>query len=284
MSLRPLKAPSSGATYGTQSTQSTQYPLAMTSPAGPAPASAALNKHATWFDVNNDGVVQVKETAQRFHELGVGGVSLWVSSAIATLALHKQTDSKGPVLDTKAVATEKGFGKTSVGLLRNHDRTELEADLNHLFGDKRTLTEGDFEQAINDNAKKLVNDGHRVEYADLDRSHLQWKLLFRLASERDGAGTPVLTRSRLREFFDPQAESPISFFANLAQRRVALLDGTLQPGSASGTAPGSVTPDDAAAVDRVASDKALMEEKGVWGVFFSAHFAARAGLKELNQK
>lgn len=251
---------------------------------GPAPASAALGEHASWFDINGDGVVQVKETAQRFGELGVGGTSLWVSSAIATLALHKQTDSKGLTLDAKNVASEKGFGKTSVGLLRHHDRSQLEADLERLFGDERALSEADFERAVNDNVKRLASDGVHVDYADVDRSHLQWKLLFRLASERDTAGVPVLTRSRLREFFDPSASSPVSFFANVARRRVELLAGTLEPGSTSGPAPGSVDAADARAVDRVASDRALMAEKGVWDLYFRAHSAAVAGLKAAARK
>ena len=175
------------------------------------PAPSALQKHVMFFDVNQDGIITVEETATRLQQLGFGRIKAWSAAFAIHDVLAHSTSGKMFALDivvanihhAKHSSDSGAFGAQGEFVPGAFERMFERFDINR----SGSLDKTELDRMADANYQHL--GGHLV-------SKIEFTALLGLADDAGGANDPALSRRRMREFYDG------SLFSEIATRAAGL--------------------------------------------------------------
>jgi peroxygenase len=161
------------------------------------PAPSALQKHVMFFDVNQDGIITVEETATRLQSLGFGRIKAWSAAITIHNGLARSTSGKtfgtdivvANIHHSKHSSDSGVFGAQGEFVPEAFERMFERFDTDRSGG----LDEGEIDRMTDANYQRL--GGHLV-------SKFEFTALLGLAADAGGADSPALSRRRMREFYD----------------------------------------------------------------------------------
>ncbi|KAG8072283.1 hypothetical protein GUJ93_ZPchr0006g43863 [Zizania palustris] len=166
----------------------------------------ALQKHVAFFDRNNDGIVSYSETYEGFRALGVGTALSRLSAAFinGALSLKTRPENATSSLDIYIDNIYKGIHGSDTGAYDAEGRFVAEK-FDEIFAKHGktvpdALTSSEVDELLQANRKPS-------DYAGWVGATTEWKMLYRLAKDKDG----LLRKDAVREVYDG------SLFAKLAK-------------------------------------------------------------------
>ena len=152
-----------------------------------------------YFDVNDDGKINLDEATQRFKELGFSPAKSSASALFFCSTFGPLTTGRATLeIDIKHI--EKGKHTSSTGIFTQEGAFNPEKfkqtfalyDTNH----SGSLDQDEIKNMIHHNAKNIAGE---------IRSTAEFGLLFRVAAGKEvvnGVAIPSLSRERLQQFYD----------------------------------------------------------------------------------
>ncbi|KAG8059519.1 hypothetical protein GUJ93_ZPchr0002g24750 [Zizania palustris] len=168
----------------------------------------ALQKHAGFFDRDNDGVVTLSETYEGFRALGIGTALSSLSAAFINGALSSKTRPENATssFDIYIENIQKGIHGSDTGAYDAEGRFVAEK-IDEIFAKHSktvpdALTSSEIDELLQANRKPGDYDGWVG-------ATMEWKMLYKLGKDEDG----LLHKDAVREVYDG------SLFAKLVQKR-----------------------------------------------------------------
>uniref|UniRef100_J3LGU1 EF-hand domain-containing protein n=1 Tax=Oryza brachyantha TaxID=4533 RepID=J3LGU1_ORYBR len=169
----------------------------------------ALQKHAAFFDRDNDGIVSLSETYDGLRALGLGAGLSSLSAAFINGALSSKTrpgDATSPRLSIYIENIHKGIHGSDSGTYDSEGRFVPEKFEEIFTKHAKTvpdaLTSDEIDEMLQANRKP--ND-----YSGWVGATAEWKMLYRLGKDKDG----LLHKDAVRGVYDG------SLFAKLVAKR-----------------------------------------------------------------
>ncbi len=164
-----------------------------------APQRTALQKHADFFDRNNDGKITYGETREGLMALGIGGVRASAFALAINAGLSRATGAsfwEPLTVYTDKIANGKHGSDTDIF---DTQGKFSQAKFDELFA-KYDL---DGDNALSESEFKNFRERNYEDQASSFASKAEFDLLMELAGEK-GTNTEemVLTRDRLGQFYD----------------------------------------------------------------------------------
>ncbi len=225
----------------------------------PCPYSATptlntdVHAHGSWFDVNNDGVVDARDFSIRLRQFGYAKLGADIAAFLGAHGISEQTGSKKGEIRLDTVAQGQGKGEASSWIFDdtgNFDASRFDEFVREWSVDGRYFTETNLTRFV------LSQDAGR---GPKFRAHLQFTLLLDCAGEimiATDKQKKISVESFRRLYTDGD------YLASIAQRYTDLTAGQATPASAFYPA----------GVDAAASDARLLATKsGVWTLLRGIH-------------
>ncbi|CAM0944324.1 unnamed protein product [Alopecurus aequalis] len=168
----------------------------------------ALQKHAAFFDANNDGVVTFSETYQAFRDMGFGFAASTASATFINGALCPKTrpENDSSRLSVYIANIHKGIHGSDTGAYDSQGRfvpekfDEIFAKHGRTVPDALTSTEVD----------ELISANRQPsDYAGWAGAEGEWRILYSIGKDKDG----LLRKDAARDVYDG------SLFARVVQER-----------------------------------------------------------------
>ncbi|KAF0932547.1 hypothetical protein E2562_010430 [Oryza meyeriana var. granulata] len=169
----------------------------------------ALQKHAAFFDRDNDGIVSLSETYDGLRALGLGTGLSSLSAAFINGALSPKTrpdNATSPRLSIYIENIHKGIHGSDSGTYDSEGRFVAEKFEEIFTKHAKTvpdaLTSDEIDELLQANRKPS-------DYSGWVGASAEWKMLYRLGKDKDG----LLRKDVVREVYDG------SLFAKLVAKR-----------------------------------------------------------------